>query len=243
MPRLLQHVPPPQLLPAFDQQAAAALLVRKAVEQADGGAPPAELLTVIDRGLISTMKMLCHYQKGDPSTVLLPPHAAQLPGLVFHLRRSPAVRTTGFSPDETAYFRQLSATLSTFTALVAVQPTLMGYERGSGDRGVAMPLEPHAMAPERSLILDTFVKLILCHGAGVANLKRAPGAASDPSLQAMLDAIERDRSALEDERFPSPEVFECEQYGSKARYLVQKLNPDVPLATFLEGLYKAIVAA
>jgi len=43
-------------------------------------------------------------------------------------------------------------------------------------------------------------------------------------------------------RFPAPEVFECDQYSSKARYLVQKLNPDVPLAEFLQGLYKAIVA-
>ena len=33
----------------------------------------------------------------------------------------------------------------------------------------------------------------------------------------------------------------CEQYSSKARYLTQKLNPDVPLATFLQGLYQAIV--
>ena len=34
----------------------------------------------------------------------------------------------------------------------------------------------------------------------------------------------------------------CDRYGSKARYLVQKLNPDVPLSTFLQGLYKAIVS-
>ena len=46
----------------------------------------------------------------------------------------------------------------------------------------------------------------------------------------------------ERERFPAPETFECEQYSSKARYLVQKLNPDVPLSEFLQGLYKAIVA-
>lgn len=43
-------------------------------------------------------------------------------------------------------------------------------------------------------------------------------------------------------RFATRQVFECEQHGSKARYLVQKLNPDVPLHTFLQGLYRAIVA-
>ena len=31
-------------------------------------------------------------------------------------------------------------------------------------------------------------------------------------------------------------------FAFKARYLVQKLNPDVPLTTFLQGLYEAIVA-
>ena len=51
----------------------------------------------------------------------------------------------------------------------------------------------------------------------------------------------KDKEAAE--RFPAPETFECEQYASKARYLVQKLNPDVPLSTFLQGLYKAIVSA
>ena len=45
-----------------------------------------------------------------------------------------------------------------------------------------------------------------------------------------------------DERFPAPEVFECEQYGSKARYLTQKLHSDVPIEEFLRGLYQKVVS-
>ena len=112
------------------------------------------------------------------------------------------------------------------------------------------------MVPERSLLLDTFMKLILCHGAHIAQWRRsaaasgatpsggAPaGAASDPDLEAIVESGRKDLEALSAARFPAPEVFECDQYGSKARYLVQKLNPDVPLLEFLQGLYKAIVAS
>lgn len=53
--------------------------------------------------------------------------------------------------------------------------------------------------------------------------------------------MSQDLKRHEEERFPAPETFECEQYSSKARYLVQKLNPDVPLSEFLQGLYKAVV--
>jgi len=63
------------------------------------------------------------------------------------------------------------------------------------------------------------------------------------SLKQLESAARQCVDTLEAERFPAPVVYECEQYASKARYLVQKLNPDVPLMTFLQGLYKAIVAA
>ena len=91
VPRLPSKVPTRQLLPAFDQQAAAALVIRLAAKQAASGASPNELLTSLDRMLIKVMRALCEYAKGNPASVLLPPQAAQLPGLVFHLRRSPAV--------------------------------------------------------------------------------------------------------------------------------------------------------
>ena len=79
-------------------------------------------------------------------------------------------------------------------------------------------------------------------GANVANAKKSPDGQGDAQLQAMLDGVAAGKDELESTRFPAPEVFECEQFGSKARYLVQKLNPDVPLSTFLQGLYKAVVA-
>jgi len=241
VPRLPSKVPTRQLLPAFDQQAAAALVIRQSAKQAASGASPSELLTSLDRMLIKVMRALCEYAKGNPASVLLPPQAAQLPGLVFHLRRSPAVRTSGLSPDETAYFRHLIATLSVFSSLVLVQPTLMGYA-GGGGVATPLPLEASSMHPERTLLLDTFLKLIVCHGATVAAWRRSPQSGDHPEIGAQVEAALTDQARLAAERFPAPETFECDQYGSKARYLVQKLNPDVPLSTFLQGLYKAIVS-
>ena len=241
VPRLHQKTPTHQLLPAFDQLAAAAMAVRIAVHQAEEGGGTSEMLKSIDRRLITTMRSLCHYTKGDPASVVLPPQASQLPGLVFHLRRSPAVRTSGLSPDETAYFRQLVCSLSVVATLVLVQPTLTGYTLG---RGFGQPLQlgPLAMAPDRSLLLDTYLKLILCHGAHVAEQRRVCGSTASNALRQLETASEADLERLADSRFPAPETFVCDQYSSKARYVVQKLNPDVPFMAFLQGLYKAIVS-
>ncbi len=160
LPRLMQPVPARQLLPALDQQAAAALLVRQVVERAAHGAAPSDMIKTIDRQLIKIMRALCDFRPGDPATVMLPPQAAQLPGLIFNLRRCPAVRTTGLSPDETAYFRLLASSLSVFATLVLVQPTLVAYALGSPPQPI--PLEPAAMAPDRTLLLDTFLQVYPC---------------------------------------------------------------------------------
>ena len=242
IPKLQQSTPMMHLLPAFDQLAAAAIAVRVAVHQAEvQGATPPDLLSAIDRNLIRMMKSLCEYQKGDPASVMLPPHCAQLPGIIFHLRRSPAVRTSGLSPDETAYFRQLVSTLGLFSTLVLVQPTLTAYDRG-GHPPRQLPLDPTAASPDRSLLLDTYLKLILCHGANIGQMRRSEDAASNSELQQLESTSHAELEKRSNERFPAPEVFECEQYASKARYLVQKLNPDVPFTTFLQGLYKAVVS-
>jgi protein transport protein SEC23 len=240
MPRPVRPVPPRALLPALDQQAAAALLVRSAVQQAARGAAPADLLKSIDRKLIDAMRAVCEYRKGDPASVTLPPQAAQLPGLVFNLRRSPAVRTTNVSPDETAYFRLLASTLSVFATLVLVQPTLTAHAPDAAP--APLPLEPHSMTPERALLLDTFLQVGLCVGFNLANAQRAADGEGVKQIDSVLEAARAQRDKLAEGRFPAPLVYECEQYGSKARYLTQKLNPDVPMNTFLAGLYQAIVA-
>eukprot|EP00966_Prymnesium_polylepis_P167908 3881823-Prymnesium_polylepis.1 len=98
------------------------------------------------------------------------------------------------------------------------------------------------MSPDRSLLLDTYLKLILCHGANLANARRSSEGDAYASAGALEEAARAERDELADARFPAPEVLECDQYSSKARYLVQKLNPDVPFLAFLQGLYKAVVS-
>ena len=97
----------------------------------------------LDELLIKMMKSLAQYRKGDPASVVPPPPLAQLPQLIFHLRRSGVLRVAGFSPDRTAAFRLLASSLSVFSTLVLIQPTLTGLEPGR-------PPAPLPLTPPRS---------------------------------------------------------------------------------------------
>jgi len=240
LPRLTQSYDAKSLLPALDQQAVAALLVRQAVAKANSGASAPEMLRWIDRLLIKTMKTLCAYSKGDPGSVALPPAAGIVPGFVFHLRRSPVLRTSGASPDRTTFFRLLASTLDTFSSLLLVQPTLRGFRVGSGG-SAPLPLEPTSVTPDRLLLLDSFTQLVVCKGGALALAARSPGSPPAEEVQQLTDAVAAEAAALGAARFPAPLLIECEQGSSKARYLAQKVNPDVPLSAFLQGLYRAIV--
>lgn len=239
LPRLQRSWDAKQLLPALDQKAVGALLVRQAVAKADGGASGPEMLKWIDRLLIKMMRTLCTYAKGDPGSVMLPREAGILPGLVFHLRRSAVLRTSGSSPDRTCFFRLLASTLDTFSSLVMVQPTLIGYQPGGGS-GRPLPLEPPSILPDRVLLLDSFTQLVICKGAALALAARSPGSPAAAEVEQLARRVRSDAEALGAERFPAPTLIECDQGSSKARYLAQKVNPDVPLSTFLQGLYRAI---
>jgi len=225
----------------LDQQAVAALLVRQTMQRAESRTTaPADVLRWLDKLLIQLVRKLSDYRKGDPASLSLPREIAQLPGLVFHLRRSNALRTSSASPDRTAFFRSLASTLSVFAMLVMVQPTLVGYQLNGPPH--PLPLDNSAMAPERLLLLDSFTQVLVCKGAGIASWLRSPEQASNEGLQKLLAAAKEDAAQLEKDRFPAPEMIECDQFTSKARYVTQKLNPDVPLTEFLQGLYRAAVA-
>ena len=230
---------PAQLLPALDQQAAAVLLTRMTVQKAAKAGGVDESLRWLDRLLIRLMQSLCEYRKGDPRTVMLPPRLSQLPGILFHLRRSGAIRTSGTSPDLTAAFRLLASSLSVYNTLVLVQPTLLGYDVGHTG-ATPLPLDGRSITPDRSLLLDSFRQVILCHSRQLAQAEKSK--TPPEGVKAMFAQARADMAKLEADRFPAPEVIECEQYGSKARYLTQKLHSDVPLDEFLRGLYKAVVS-
>merc|ERR1712083_377935 len=106
-----------------------------------------------------------------------------------------------------------------------------------------LPLDKSSMVQDRVLLFDSSTQVIVCKGAGIgAWLRSAQEADSAVQLEKLVSSAKDDAALLEAGRFPAPEGFECEQYGSKARYLTQKLNPDVPLSEFLQSLYKATVS-
>ena len=217
----------------------AALLVRMAAQKADSGASTESVVGWLDELLIKMMKSLAQYRKGDPASVVPPPPLAQLPQLIFHLRRSGVLRVAGFSPDRTAAFRLLASSLSVFSTLVLIQPTLTGLEPGRPP--APLPLDSASIAPSRTLLLDTFQQVVLCHGAHVAAWMKEKEPKENPELQKLLDDSRERAAALAANRFPAPERIECTQYSSKARYLTQKLHADVSLLDFLRALSKTTV--
>ena len=149
---------------------------------------------------------------------MLPPRLSQLPGILFHLRRSGAIRTSGTSPDLTAAFRLLASSLSTYNTLVLVQPTLLGYDVGRAGP-TPLPLDGRSITPDRSLLLDSFRQVILCHSRQLAQLEK--NVKKPPRGQAMFAQA---RPHGTPRGGPLRPVIECEQYGSKARYA-----PEAPL--------------
>ena len=207
-----QGAPPQALLPAFDQQAAAALLVRMAAQK-DSGASTESVVGWLDDAH-QMMKSLAQYRKGDLASV--PPPLAQPPQLIFHLRRSGVLRVAGFSPDRTAAFRLLASSLSVFSTLVLIQPTLTGLEPGRPP--APLPLDSASIAPSRTLLLDTFQQVVLCHGAHVAAWMKEKDPKENPELQKLLDDSRERAAALAANRFPAP--------GGECRSIEQGAVPD-----------------
>ena len=102
------------------------------------------------------------------------------------------LRVAGFSPDRTAAFRLLASSLSVFSTLVLIQPTLTGLEPGRPP--APLPLDSASIAPSRTLLLDTFQQVVLCHGAHVAAWMKEKDGKENPELQKLLDDS-RERAA------------------------------------------------
>ena len=103
-------------------------------------------------------------------------------------------------------------------------------------------LEGASIQPDRLLLCDSFTQLIVCRGAALAGwLREGERHPAAEELAALVGSVDAEVARLDSGRFPAPERILCDQHGSKARYLTQKLHQDVPLPKFLQGLYSAIV--
>jgi len=242
---------------SFDQEAAAVLLARVAVERTETE-DVADVLRWIDRSLIRLCAKFADYVPDDPNSFRLSPEFSLFPQFVFHLRRSQFLQLFNSSPDEAAYYRYILNKESTTNSLVMIQPTLLSYSF-NGPPQPAL-LDSQSVRADTILLLDTFFHVVVFHGETCAAWReqRYHEQEEHAAFRNLLEAPQGDAQMIMDNRFPVPRYIVCDQHKSEARFLMAKLNPsvthnsdpgggaqvftdDVSLRVFMEHLMKLAV--
>jgi len=242
---------------SFDQEAAAVLLARVAVERTESE-DIADVLRWVDRSLIRLGAKFADYVPDDPSSFRLSPEFSLFPQFVFHLRRSQFLQLFNSSPDEAAYYRYILNRENTQNSLVMIQPTLLSYSFNSPPQPAL--LDAQSVRPDTILLLDTFFHVVVFHGETTAAWReqRYHEREEHAAFRDLLEAPQADAQMIMDNRFPVPRYIVCDQHKSEARFLMAKLNPsvthnseggggaqvftdDVSLRVFMEHLMKLAV--
>lgn len=211
---------------SFDQEAAAVLMARLAVQRTETE-DPADVLRWVDRSLIRLCSKFADYQPDNPSSFRLAPQFSLFPQFMFHLRRSQFLQLFNSSPDEAAYYRYVLSMSNTTNSLVMIQPTLLSYSF----QGPPQPtmLDATSVRPDTILLLDTFFHVVVFHGETVASWREAKYHEREEhaAFRSLLEAPQADAQMIMDSRFPVPRYIVCDQHKSEARFLMAKLNPSV----------------
>mmetsp|Transcript_3364 Transcript_3364/g.6113 ORF Transcript_3364/g.6113 Transcript_3364/m.6113 type:complete len:614 (+) Transcript_3364:1-1842(+) len=242
---------------SFDQEAAAVLLARVAVERTESE-DIADVLRWVDRSLIRLGAKFADYVPDDPSSFRLSPEFSLFPQFVFHLRRSQFLQLFNSSPDEACYYRYVLNRENTANSLVMIQPTLLSYSFNGAPQPAL--LDSQSVQPDTILLLDTFFHVVVFHGETTAAWReqRYHEQEEHVAFRALLEAPQADAQMIMDNRFPVPRYIVCDQHKSEARFLMAKLNPsvthnsegaagaqvftdDVSLRVFMEHLMKLAV--
>lgn len=222
---MAQQQPSPVKM-SFDQEAAAVLLARVAVERTETE-DVADVLRWLDRSLIRLCAKFADYVPDDPNSFRLSPEFSLFPQFIFHLRRSQFLQLFNSSPDEAAYYRYILNRENTTNSLVMIQPTLLSYSF-NGPPQPAL-LDSQSVQPDTILLLDTFFHVVVFHGETCAAWReqRYHEQEEHAAFRNLLEAPQGDAQMIMDNRFPVPRYIVCDQHKSEARFLMAKLNPSV----------------
>ncbi|UTX44345.1 protein transport protein SEC23 [Encephalitozoon hellem] len=208
----------------FDQEAVAVfqarfLLLKKYEEIKD-------CERMIDKNLIRFTKAFARYDKGEPSSLVLPDSMAYYPNYMFFFRRSLLVQTGNNSPDETAYYLTLLYNQKVSDALKLIKPTLVSYHYQGGVK--AVEVDSKSLEPDVILVLDTFHNVVVWKGEYFAQWVRE-GYHEQPEyefLKSILRDSEEMARTLCEERLPTPQFCITEQNKSQQRILHHYVNPS-----------------
>jgi len=107
----------PGIAASFDQEAAAVLMARIAVFKAEIDDSP-DVLRWLDRMLIRLCQKFADYRKEAPTSFRLTDNFSIYPQFMFHLRRSQFLQVFNNSPDETAFYRCVRASVPMFVLIL-----------------------------------------------------------------------------------------------------------------------------
>jgi protein transport protein SEC23 len=145
----------------FDQETAAAVMARLAVQRSDNDDGP-DVLRWLDRMLIRLCQKFGDYHKDDPSSFKFPDNFSLYPQFMFHLRRSQFLQVFNNSPDESSYYRDKLNREDVTNSLIMIQPALYSYSFNGPPEPVL--LDSASILSDRILLLDTFFLLLIYHG-------------------------------------------------------------------------------
>ncbi|AET38507.1 GTPase-activating protein SEC23 Ecym_2811 [Eremothecium cymbalariae DBVPG len=215
----------PAIAASFDQETAAVLMARIAVDKAESD-DGADVIRWIDRTLIKLCQKYADYNKADPGSFRLSPNFSLYPQFIYYLRRSQFLSVFNNSPDETAFYRHIFTREDTTNSLIMIQPTLTSFSMEEEPQPVL--LDSVSVKPNTILLLDTFFYILIYHGEQIAQWRKA-GYQDDPQyadFKSLLEEPKLEAAELLIDRFPLPRFIDTEAGGSQARFLLSKLNPS-----------------
>ncbi|KAM6545597.1 hypothetical protein CsatB_026333 [Cannabis sativa] len=216
----------PEIDAGFDQEAAASVMARLAIDRAEGHFAR-DVIRWLDDALIRFASKFGDYVPEDPSSFRLSSNFSLYPQFMYYLRRSQFIDVFNSTPDETAFFRLMLNREGVVSSLIMIQPTLFEYSFDGPP--VPVLLDVRSILPDVILLFDSYFYVVIHYGSKIAQWRKL-GYDKDPNhenLRKLLEAPELDAEQLVVERVPAPKLIRCDQHSSQARFLLAKLNPSV----------------
>ncbi|KAL2907111.1 Protein transport protein SEC23 [Bienertia sinuspersici] len=225
----------PEIAAGFDQEAAATVMGRLAIDRSERHYVR-DVIRWLDDNLIRFASRFGDYIQEDPTSFRLSSNFSLYPQFMYYLRRSQFINVFNSSPDETAFFRLMLNCEGVVGSVIMIQPTLFQYSFDGPP--IPVLLDICSVSPDVILLFDSYFYVVIHYGSKIAQWKKL-GYHKDPNhenFRKLLEAPELDVEQLIAERMPVPKVIRCDQHSSQARFLLAKLNPSVTHnSTYNEG--------
>nr|XP_023920727.1 protein transport protein SEC23 [Quercus suber]POF00040.1 protein transport protein sec23 [Quercus suber] len=225
----------PEIAAGFDQEAAASVMARLAIQRAED-CQARDVIRWLDDTLIRFASKFGDYVQEDPSSFRLSSNFSLYPQFMYYLRRSQFIDVFNSSPDETSFFRLMLNREGVVGSLIMIQPTLLQYSFDGPP--IPVLLDVRSISPDVILLFDSYFHVVIHCGSKISQWRKL-GYDKDPNhenLRKLLEAPEVDAEQLIVDRVPVPKIIKCDQHSSQARFLLAKLNPSVTQnSTYTDG--------